>query len=104
MFESSWICFQYPLRSSKEPYTADSILAARVCGGGEGVELDVKVRPQGENYSSSRGENYARMVAMGSPDGGYKRYCTQHATYCRWQWGSQVSTGIYTALGPRFTR
>lgn len=63
---------QYPLRSSEEPYTADSILAARVCGGGEGVELDVKVRPQGENYSSSRGENYARMVAMGSPDGGYK--------------------------------
>lgn len=57
---------QYPLRPSKEPYTSDGILNARVCGEGEGVELDMKVRPRGVNYSTSRGEHYARVVALGS--------------------------------------
>ena len=34
--------------------------------GEEGVELDIKVRPRGDNYSTSRGEHYASMVTLGS--------------------------------------
>ena len=60
---------QYPLRPSHAPFTSDNVLAARVCGEGEGVELDIKVRPRGENYSTSQGEHFAQLVAMGSQNG-----------------------------------
>lgn len=65
---------QYPLRPSHVPYTSGNVLAARVCGEGEGLELDIKVRPRGENYSTSQGEHFAQLVAMGSANGGrYER-------------------------------
>lgn len=57
---------QYPLRPSGVPFGSEKIVGARVCGEGEGVELDVGVRPRGDNYSTSRGENYARMVELGT--------------------------------------
>ncbi len=62
------LIFQYPLHPSHTPYTLDNIQNARVCGEGEGLELDIKVRPRGDNYSTSRGENYARMVSLGTND------------------------------------
>ena len=43
------------------------------------MKLDMKVRPRGENYSTSRGSYYARMVNLGAGggevgSGGYDRY------------------------------
>lgn len=52
------------------PYPAENVLHAEVCGKGEGVKLDMKVRPRGDNYSTSRGSYYARMVNLGVGDEG----------------------------------
>ena len=60
-----------------------------MCGEGEkveGLELDVKVRPRGENYSTSRGENFAHMVALGSESSGEK----QSGAYDRFVCGGVV--------------
>ena len=66
-------------------------MGARVCGEGEGVELDVRVRPRGENYSTSRGEHYARMVSLGTKNepgnairetSSYKRFCITLLVEC----------------------
>lgn len=39
-------------------------MGAKVSSEG-GVSLDVGVRPRGENYSTSRGEGFAKMVQIG---------------------------------------
>ncbi len=53
---------QYPLRPAHLPY--DSIEGAKVSAEGS-LSLEVGVRPRGNNYSTSRGEGFAKMVQLG---------------------------------------
>ena len=49
-------------------YSSDEILSARIRPAQQRVELDVNVRSRGANYSTSRGENYAKLVELSSRD------------------------------------
>ncbi len=53
---------QYPLRPAHLPY--DSVESAKVSVEGC-LSLEVGVRPRGTNYSTSRGEGFAKMVQLG---------------------------------------
>jgi len=51
------------------------------------VEMDMVVRPRGENYSTSRGEHFARMVELSKPSNVvtepyYKRYMCIYVRVC----------------------
>jgi len=52
------------------PYPPDSVLSSQVRSDGGGVKMELKVRPRGENYSSSKGMYYARMVNLGTGEEG----------------------------------
>ena len=65
--------FQYPLHPAHMTYSSENVLNACVRGEGEEVEFDMKVRPRGENYSTSRGSNLAAKNEPGSGSGFYER-------------------------------
>ena len=60
------LSLQYPLRPGHLNYTSDNILSARVRPTQQRIELDIGVRCRGPNYSTSRGEHYAKLVELGS--------------------------------------
>ena len=52
------------------PNPSENILHSDICPDGEGVKFDLKVRPRGDNYSSSKGMYLTRMVNLGAGDEG----------------------------------
>ncbi len=50
------------------PYPSESVKRSHVCSNGDGVRFEMGVRPRGDNYSSSKGMYFARMVNLGARD------------------------------------
>ncbi len=53
---------QYPIHPAHLTSPGGEVVGGRVRAGGSGLQLDIKVMPRGENYSTSRGEQYGRTV------------------------------------------
>ena len=72
-------CFQYPLRPAHLPFDPNGVLGARMRPEQQKVELDVAIHPRGENYSSSRGDQYAQMIELGKGStSSSERYYERH--------------------------